>query len=903
MSLVGKTIGRIRILDILGQGGMGEVYVAFDEVLKRKVAVKAIGAGIRLDPRAKARFLREARVLSQLEDPHICQIHDYIDGVENDFLILEFIEGKTLSRAMREELTKAQKVRIAEQIAQVLALAHGKGVVHRDLKPANIMLVQGDQVKVLDFGLASFVKSQAQTPRPLMEEDVNKEKPSDLEEEKLADLTLTLSSSPAAAEIAPSASGLSPASFETRHGMIMGTLLYMSPEQARGEDVGPSSDMYSFGLLLQELFTGRPPYEQTLDGALLLARAAKAETSPVSGLSGDLTKLINQLKSLAPAARPTALGAADRLKRIREKPARRIRAAVVAAILMTFLAMGLKYVLDLRRERSLALQARDEAANVVEFLVNLFQVSDPGEARGNTITAREILSKSAQEISQGLERQPLTRARLMGTIGSVYQKLGLYRDAEPLLGRALQIRQQLLGPKDPLIAESLNSLAGLYELQSRLPEAEALCQKSLNIRTSALPSDHPAIAESLNLLARIHHQNGKFKDADSLFHQALAIREKALGPNHPAVAESLTDLGRLYYTESRFDDAEKCYQRALVIKETILGADHPDVGQGLNSLAGLYLWLRRYADAEPLYKRALAIREKTLGPVHPDVAVCLYNLGILYYYQKEWPEAEKFYRQALDIQKKALGEFHPDVADTYEALAQVFHESGKYKDAEPFYQHALAINEKTAGQDHPQLSHCLNNLGILYTDLGKFSEAESVLLRSLRIQEKAWGVENPRLARTLEHLGDLYSKSQKLDAAKAAYGRALAVVEKEYGPEHSELAAPLIGLGSALAEQGHPEEAEKTLLRALAIGEKNADLDREIFADGLFLLAKFYHRKLVRPKQAEQFYKRALEVQEKATGAGSKEVKSIIAPYAELLRSLGRAEEAEKIEVWGKRTP
>jgi serine/threonine protein kinase/tetratricopeptide (TPR) repeat protein len=907
MSLLGKTIGHIRIVDVLGSGGMGDVYEGLDITLERKVAVKAIGAKSRLDPQSKARFLREARILSQLEHPNICQIYDYIEGDDTDFLVLEFIEGESLRIAQRERLEKSQKLKIAEQIADVLVVAHEKGVVHRDLKPSNIMLTKTNSVKVLDFGLARFSKLERKTPSQAdtLHEDIDQ----DIDEiarskhKKVlesADLTLTVPRVLPHEEPITAAPEVPGESFKTKHGTVMGTPLYMSPEQARGEAVSAASDMYSFGLLLQQLFTGLEPYEDTAEPSTILDKAMKAETRPVSGVSSDLATLINRLKSVIPSARPSATEAAERLRQIREKPRKRIRNGIISIVVAAFMLMGLKYTMDLRRERRLALQARDEATNVVKFLIGLFEVSDPGEARGNTITAREILIKGAQEIEQGLQEQPLTRARLMDTIGTVYMKLGLYEDSEPLLSRALELREEILEQEDPQLAESLVSLSLLCEHQGKFREAEQVAQRGLEIREKVLEQNHPDIAESLHGLARIYHRQAKFEEADLLYERALEIREIVLGPNHPDVAESLNDLGALYYEQRKFDEAEINYKSALGIRESVLGPDHPDVGRSLNSLAGLYLLLRRYDEAEPLYRRALAIREKTLGPVHRDVAMCFYNIALLYYYKGDYEEAETYYHQALDIQRQSLGENHPDVARTVESLAAIFHMRGDYDKALSSYERALSIRERSFGSDNPELVSTLHSIGLIYTEKGDFDKAESLVKRALTIMEGAFGSGHMRVTESLDYLGYIYNTTERYEEAEGLYRRALTIMEKEMGSEYYKLSRILNGLGHIYDRLAQYGEAEQYFLRALNICEKNPGKDPYVLADSLHNLGTLYFRGLGENEKAEEYFKRALELEKEVYGVDSDETKETIKDYADLLRLLGRPDEAEKLESPGK---
>jgi len=896
MTLVGKTIGHIRIIDVLGSGGMGDVYVGIDDTLKRKVAVKAIRAKSRLDPQAKARFLREARVLSQLKHPNICQIHDYIEGETSDFLVLEFIDGKSLRQVIRNGLEKSQKLRISEQIAQVLVVAHEKGVVHRDLKPSNVMLTENNEVKVLDFGLARFIKSEEKgSGSKSASEDLISEIVSDITPD-FPDLTITLPLKPQDKDRVSPLLEIPAESFKTKHGTVMGTPLYMSPEQARGASITAASDMYSFGLLLQELFTGQEPYDVTDDASQIIEKAKKAETKPFFGLSSDLTALINRLKSLVPTARPSAVETADKLHQIKEKPKKRLRNGIITAVVTVFVLMGLKYTMDLRQERRFALQARDEATNVVKFIVDLFEVSDPGEARGNTITAREILNKGAKEIEQGLQEQPLTRARLMDTIGTVYMKLGLFSDADALLRRALELREELLDANDPQVAESLASLSLLLEQRGDFKEAEQIAVRALDIRERTLPPDHPDIATSLHGLALIYYRQVKLKEAEHLYKRSLELREKVFGSNHPEVAECLNDLGVLYYTQGRYEEAEKYYRQALAIRESVLGPDHPEVGSSLNGLASLYLRQQRFDEAEPLYKRALNIREKTLGPVHPDVATCLNNIAILFYYKGDLTEAEKYYLQALNIRRQSLVDNHPDIAQSLMNLAILYHQMGNLEKSKSFYGQSLNVLEKAYGQDNSEVAFLLTNIALLYIEMEDYIDAERLVKRALKIMEEAFGQNHLQVIKSLDILGYLYASAERYDEAEQVYTRVLTIKENELGPEHIDLVDVLNALGHVLNKKRRYSQAEEYLLRALEICEKKPDADPNAYATCLHNLGGLNFYGLRRYDKAETFYKRALVLEEKIYAPESEDLRGTIKEYAALLRFLNREKEAEALE-------
>jgi serine/threonine-protein kinase len=896
MSLTGRNVGHIRIEGLAGRGGMGEVYIGYDDALQRRVAIKSISPAHRLSPERKARFLREARALSRLDHPNICKIFDFVESDGDELLILEFIEGASLSEAAAKGIEKADKLRIALEIARVLVVAHGKGIVHRDLKPSNIKLTPEGEVKVLDFGLARFLEAGRSsladtTPEP---EAGGEEAEAGPVNEGPPGRTLTLTT--------PSGSGTRPSgvladSTPTEQGAVMGTPLYMSPEQARGERITTASDLFSLGLILQELFTGLPARERTADASTLLGWAQKGVTRPVTGLAADLNALIDRLKAPSPAARPTAVETVERLERIQEKPKRRMRRIIVAGVTAAFVLAGVKYTLDLGRERRQAIQARDEATSVVSFLVNLFSISDPDEARGNTITAREILDKGAKEISRKLEKQPLTRARMMDTIGAVYRKLGLYDQAEPLVTGALEIRERMLGRDHLQVAESLIALASLRQLQGRYQESKDLFRRSLDIRSRALRAEDPLIAEAQLGLGEILFELTELPEAEALYQSSLDIREKALGPDHPDVARSLMDLGWLRYNATKFDEAEALFKRSLTILETTLGPDHPDVGDILANLGGLCLWLARFEESEAYYRRALAIKEKALGPDHPRVGGLYDSIGLVYLYQRRLPEARTYVEKSLAIRLKALGEDHPNLTRCYFSLGVIDHRQGALDRAEIQYAKAIAIIEKTYGRDSPELPTLLGNIADIRLHQGRLSEADALHRRAVAIQEKTYGSGDLRVADALCTHGYFQLLAGRTDEAVKVYERALGIVETAAGAESPRAAEALWGLARCRRVEGRQEEAVTYLARVEALCGEASDIDKLL--RGLVLAERAWHLfHSDRDHQgSETNYRKALELMEAEISPGSIDFHELVRDYAALLRAEKRTDEARALEA------
>src|SRR5436305_1777580 len=359
MQLNGRRYGHIRVEGILGQGAMGHVYEGFDETLARRVALKVLQPESRLDGEARTRLIREARALSQLDHPNICRIYDFIEAGDADVLVLELIDGRTLEQALQDGLSLAEKLRIARDVAAGLVAAHRAGLRHRDLKPENVMLTRSGQVKVLDFGLARWIEQKAKSGRARAAvSGPHIARPHAVP----ADADRTAVRAFALPDIRVPGSA-------TAFGLTVGTPLFMSPEQARGETLTTASDVYAFALLLQAMFTGREPYAENLDAHDVMAHAARGGSLPVSGVRRDIAALIKALKAFAPSDRPTAADALQRIEHIIGAPKRILRDVVVAIVAVVMLLGAWKYTIDLRRAEAEARKQRSQADALIGFML------------------------------------------------------------------------------------------------------------------------------------------------------------------------------------------------------------------------------------------------------------------------------------------------------------------------------------------------------------------------------------------------------------------------------------------------------------------------------------------------------------------------------------------------------
>jgi tetratricopeptide (TPR) repeat protein/DNA-binding XRE family transcriptional regulator len=413
----------------------------------------------------------------------------------------------------------------------------------------------------------------------------------------------------------------------------------------------------------------------------------------------------------------------------------------------------------------------------------------------------------------------LEAASLLYRVGWYLDDRTRYREAEPLLVRALAIREQQLGPDHSYTASSLNGLAELYEHQGKYEQAASLYMRALAICEQQLGPQHLNTATGLNNLAILYNHQGKYEQAEPLLVRALTIREQQLGPQHPDIADLLTNLAGLYRAQGKYEEAEPLAMRALAICEQQLGPQHPGTAQSLHALAVLYHERGRNKEAEPLYMRALTIRKQTLGPEHRDTIQSLNNLGALYFSQGKYEQAESLLQLALTIRKQQLEPQHPNIAQSLNNLALLYEHQEKYEQAELLYINALAICEQQLGPQHPDTASSLNNLAELYRVQGKYEQAEPLLVRALAICEQQLGPQHPDTAQSLNNLGALYRAQGKYEQAESSYVRALAIYERKLGPQHPDTAVILSNLAELYQAQGEYKQAESLSMRALATSE------------------------------------------------------------------------------------
>jgi serine/threonine-protein kinase len=808
--LTGKRIAPYRLTRLVGRGGMGAVYEAVrdDDQFHQQVAIKLIKRGMDYDF-VRERFLRERQILASLDHPHIARLFD--GGATEDgrpYFVMEFVDGEPITDyCRRSELGLGEKLKLFRDVCSAVQHAHQKLVVHRDLKPSNVMVTADGTPKLLDFGIAKLL-----APDP------------------------------------------SEAITRTATALRLMTPDCASPEQVRGGAITTATDVYSLGVVLYELLTARRPYQFETYSPVEIERAICDTEAPrpseaareQSGgppklarqLAGDLDNIVLMALRKEPERRYQSveqfsedirrylsglpvIARKDTFRYRAGKFARRHKAGVAIVALLAVFAVALALLaVRLARERDRANQAAATAEAVTQSLVSVFEFADPGRAKGNAITAREMLDQGAEKVVRELKDQPVMQAKLLHTIGGLYESIGVYDRAQLLLEDALKLRRQTLGAEHIDVAESLHHLGALAYEKGDFAGSETLYREALQLRRRLLGTEHLNTADSMAGLGRVLIAQGKFDEAEPLVSDALALRRRQLPPEHKDIASSLVHgLGRLLSEQGKFADAAENFREALAIHRKLYGAEHPWVAASMNNLAVMLHELGDYQGAEALSREALAMRRKLLGEEHPEVTSSLVNLASLLQDKGEYEEAEQLYRQALAMRRKLFGENQVRLTSTMSNLATLLAARGDYDGGEALQRQALAIQRKQLGEDHRHVGTSLNNLATILCHKGQCAEAENLQQQAIAIYQKSLKPEHWMIQRSRSHLGDCLTKLKRYSEAEEQLLVAYAGLKAVRGEQHALTRKTVSRLIELYEAWGKPDRAAP--YRALPQAQEN----------------------------------------------------------------------------------
>jgi tetratricopeptide (TPR) repeat protein len=685
--LIGQTVSHYRILEKLGEGGMGVVYLAEDTHLGRRVAIKFLSSA---DKHYRARFLREARAVSALSHANIAAVFDYGETVDQQpYIVMELVKGKTISELLRAGgFTLAQVVEVTASIAQALAEAHHQGIVHRDIKPSNVILTDRGQVKVLDFGLVKYLNP---------------------EQSGTAD---------------PEAQTLF--ATHTRSDVIVGTPLYLSPEQASGKQVDGRTDLFSLGALLYECITGQPAFSGSSVmeiGAQVIHVNPQAPSTINHDVSAELDRIT--LKALEKTVESRYQSAEEMLRDLR-------------AVLPTLTGDG---------RPTMMLSSRVTPANTpapTGAFGTLTQTLKRPRLSLATLIGAILLSGGAVWAAIHFwprsTHQPTAAAKELYDKGSDALRDGAYYEASTILGQAVKADDQF-----PL------SHARLAEAWSELDSSEQA--KDELLRTTELVPDRTALApiDALYLDAISASVTRHFESAIKAYDGIAGLR--------PKDAQAYVDLGRAYEQNGNVDKAIENYQKAITLDANYptayLRAGIAYMRRPDNAAAGT-----AFDNAERLYRA----RENSEG-----VGEVLRRRGNLLSVMGKYTEANAQFEQALQM-ANANG-YDWQQINTLIDVSNSANTQGLTARAKESAQKAV---------DLAQLKH-LNNLvaggliqlGNSYMGGGDYDQAEKYFKQATESARENKGKRNEAVG--LRNLGGLYVTQLRTDEGLTLIQQALAL--------------------------------------------------------------------------------------------------------------------------------
>jgi serine/threonine protein kinase/tetratricopeptide (TPR) repeat protein len=795
-SLVRSQIGPYRLLDLLGEGGMGVVYLAERTDIGGKVAIKLLRDAW-FSPMRRERFRSEQQTLAQLNHPSIARIYDsntLEDGTP--WFVMEYADGLPLTEYWQKQHgTIRECLRLFRRVCEAVEYAHSHAIIHRDLKPSNILVTNEGEVKLLDFGIA-----------------------------KQMDFDLGMDNK------------------RTITGLRMMTPAYAAPEQIAGRAVGVYTDVYALGVLLYELLTGHLPHDmQTAEDigkgsdriaerpSQILRREQPEKRGQLSKSEwADLDVLV--LKALEPEA-ARRYGTASALMRdvdalLAGRPldaqpnrwsytlgkfVRRNRRPLMALVAMVLLIAGtvVFYTVRLTRARNAALQEAARTRRIQQFTESLFDGGDKAAGPAQDLRAAQLLDRGRQEAAS-LAGDPEMQADMQETLGDIYQKLGKLDLADPLLAAALQERRTAIGGEHRKVAHSLVALGLLRKDEGKLDEAERLVRQGLEIDTRLLNIGDPdltrtmlalgevlevrakydearqmleaalkqqpqgadataATAENISELANVHFYQGRYDVSEVLNRQALEISRRLFGNDHPAVAQNLNNLGAIEMNRGNYAASEANYRQALAITEAWYGSDHPETAANLTALAQPLSFEKRDDEAQAALERALAIQKRVNGPVNSTVATTINELGMLAFNRDQYDAAKGFFNQAMDTWIKLYGDQHPFIAVAHSNLGSVCLHEKDYACAEREFREAVRRLDAVSSQSfNAAIAHI--KLGRTLLRESRFADAERETLKGYTYVVKNMNQTNGYVVAARTDLAAIYDGLH--NAERAAHFRA-----------------------------------------------------------------------------------------------------------------------------------
>jgi serine/threonine protein kinase/Tfp pilus assembly protein PilF len=872
----GDTIGRFVVLGVLGSGGMGNVYSAYDPHLDRKVAIKLLHAEIARTNAADARtrLLREAQAMAKINHPNVIKVHEVGTYADQVYVAMEFADAGTL-RAWLKTGKREQRdiIELFVQAGRGLAAAHSEGLVHRDFKPDNVLLAKDGSVRVTDFGLVSV----------MAEQQFARASTAPSETENVA---------PPEIDIGTSQPQVTPLSQDlTRTGAVMGTPTYMAPEQFTGGETTTQTDQFSFCIALYEALYGERPFRgatyEELCSAVVFGEPHAAPRG--STVPAWMRRALLRGLSRKPAERYPSM--VELLAAIAQDPGRRRRNALVLASPLAAIGVGIA-LFALQPKRGAECSAGSEKLDAVwnskrrSELELAFQASKRPLASAWFITA----SKQLDEWTHAWEAayaDACTATRVRGEQSEHLLDLRMQCLARRLDDARATIDQITAGGPEAID----HSLQALHALPSLAP-----CADTAALLSAVAPPDNQLVVAQVAAVraqignARALEKLGRYKSAGDV---ARAAQSAANATGYaPVVAEAGVVLGQVQYDLG--DKASVDTLRAALHAAAEAGDENTQLDAAAWLVFTLTVQKGEYAPAQEIAGLAEAVAHHAKPPVEKVVRLNS-AIGQLDARRGKPAEAQARYEKALAL-AVPLGEDHEATLSTLNQLATTLMERGKLEDARKAYERVLAARERLYGKDHPDVAAALNNVGNVYRRESKYDDAKRAYERALAIREAALGPDHPEVGTTLNNLGTFFSEIGDRAKAKEVTERALAIWEKAYGPTSPEIVPAVSNLGEIAMNAGDYDAARKHMERALSLVEQSQGKDGTGSIDLLTNLGVLEQEQQHFDKALEVF-KRAQAIAEKAYGPDHTDVADILANEATIYKHQNKLAEAAELNT------
>ncbi len=787
-----RQVGPYKILRVLGEGGMGVVYLAEREDLGNFVAIKILRDAW-LSPARRERFASERRTLAQLNHPSIARLYDadnLADGTP--WFAMEYVEGVPLTEYCRERRSSLEeRLQLFREVCEAVQHAHLHAVIHRDLKPSNVLVRKDGAVRLLDFGISKQLDR------------------------------------------------FDSGGDQTRTGLRLMTPAYAAPEQIRGERVGIYTDVYSLGVVLYELLAGSLPFDISSKSpgeaeAMILTQEPSKPTTVE-----DLNVLCLTAIHKDPERRYASVDALirdidhylkgeplearrDTLRyRARKFVGRNRRAVVAVAITLTFLVgMAAYFTIRLTIARNSALAEAARTQRIQRFMLNLFEGGDKEAGPADNLRVITLLDRGVQE-ARDLNSEPAVQAELYQTLGSIYQKLGKLDRADTLLSSALERRTSLFGKDSAEVAASMVSLGLLRMEQEKLPEAERLVREGLEMTRRHAARNDPSIAKATTALGRVLEERGQYDQAVPVLEEAVRLSSLQSAAN-PELASSLNELASVHFYAGRYPKADALFRRVLEMHRQLYGDRHPLVADDLINIGAVQQDLGYLAEAEKVDRQALEINTAYYGAEHPQLAHNLIVLGRVLQYEKRFDEAEAMLQKALPIEEKAYGPVSRQVASALNELGNVAVGRGQYTEAESRFRRMVETYGAVYNNHHYLIGIALSNLASVYVVREQYTEAEEIYKQAIQVFTDTLppGHLNTGIAQI--KLGRALVKQRRYREAEAAITSGYAILSKQASPSMGYLQKAREDLIMVYEALGQPEKAQKYRAEMTAADSKVA---------------------------------------------------------------------------------